>query len=60
MDLTGLLNSILSGTSKIDRGRKNLSNDGFEHIGRLYYEDGISFALTTFKAAQDSVIDHSL
>jgi len=54
MDLTGLIGNILLSAFNIDKGRKNLSTDGLEHIGRLYYEDGISLALTTFKNAQDS------
>jgi hypothetical protein len=52
MDLAGLLNNILSGAANIDIGRKNLATDGFEHAGRLSYEDGISTALGTFKNAQ--------
>jgi hypothetical protein len=54
MDQAGLLSSILLSTANIDKGRKNLSTDGLEHVGRLYYEDGISLALTTFKDAQTS------
>ena len=54
MDQTGLLNSILQGTINIDKGRKYLSTDGLEHIGRLFYEEGISIALDTFKNAQMS------
>ena len=54
MDLTGLLNNIVNGSIKIDRGRKFLAIDGFEHAGRLSYEDGISIALDTFRNAQSS------
>jgi len=54
MDLTGLLGNILLSAADIDKGRKNLATDGLEHIGRLYYENGISLALTTFKNSQDS------
>jgi hypothetical protein len=56
MDLTGLIGNILLSAADIDKGRKNLATDGFEHIGRIYYEDGISLALTTFKNAQESAI----
>ena len=54
MDLTGLISNILLSAADIDKGRKNLATDGFEHIGRIYYENGISLALTTFKNAQES------
>jgi hypothetical protein len=54
MDLVGLANSIVIGASVIDKGRKYLATDGFEHTGRLYYEDGLSLALTTFKNSQNS------
>ena len=54
MDLIGLLNDIINGASNIDKGRKYLATDGFEHTGRLSYEDGISTALDTFKNAQVS------
>jgi hypothetical protein len=54
MELTGLLANIISGALNIDKGRKNLSTDGFEHMGRLFYEEGISIALKAFKNAQIS------
>lgn len=54
MDLTGLLNNIYSAVYSIDKGRKHLATDGLEHAGRLFYEDGISTALGTFKNAQAS------
>jgi hypothetical protein len=54
MDLTGLRNSIFLGATSIDKGRKQLATDGFEHTGRLFYEYGISTALDTFKNAQAS------
>jgi hypothetical protein len=54
MALTGLLNNILSGASHIDIGRKNLATNGFEHSGRLFYEDGIAIALEVFINAQIS------
>ena len=50
----GLLNKILLGSADIDKGRKYLAADGFEHDGRLFYEAGISLALATFKDAQKS------
>jgi hypothetical protein len=54
MDLAGLLNNILFGASNIDKGRRQISTDGLEHAGRLFYEYGISIALDTFKNAQTS------
>ena len=54
MDLTGLVHSIVLGAINIDKGRRNLATDGFEHAGRLFYEDGISIALDTFRNAQTS------
>jgi hypothetical protein len=54
MDLIGLISNILLSAADIDKGRKNLATDGLEHVGRLYYEEGISLALSTFKSAQGS------
>jgi hypothetical protein len=54
MDLIGLLNNIILGAADISKGRKNLATDGLEHTGRLYYENGISVSLNTFKTAQAS------
>ena len=54
MDQAGLISSIVVAALNIDKGRKNLILDGFEHAGRLFYEDGISSALDIFKNAQAS------
>jgi len=54
MDLTGLLANIVSGAADIDKGRKNITSDGLEHTGRLFYEEGIAASLDTFKKAQTS------
>lgn len=54
MELTDLLDSIFSGATSIDEGRKNLAIDGLEHAGRLLYKKGISTALDTFRKARDS------
>ena len=54
MDRTGLLAKIVLGAININRGRQNLASDGFEHAGRLLYEDGIATAFGTFKRAQAS------
>jgi hypothetical protein len=54
MDLDGLLGRILDSVVNIDAGRKDLATDGFEHAGRLFYEDGIATALITFKEVQVS------
>jgi hypothetical protein len=52
MDLTGLLDNIISGMRNIDRGRKGFATDGEEHQGRLNYEDGISTASNAFAEAR--------
>jgi len=54
MDLAGLLDNIVLAALNIDKGRKNLTLDGFEHAGRLFYEDGITTTLDIFKNAQAS------
>ena len=54
MDQAGLINNIVFASTTIDKGRKNLTTDSFEHAGRLFYEEGISAALDTFKNAQTS------
>jgi len=60
MDLTGLVGNIISGASKIDDGRKKIATDGLEHVGRLFYEEGIAIALDTFKHAQASADPQTL
>jgi hypothetical protein len=54
LDPAGLINSIVSSAANIDKGRKFLATDNLEHAGRLFYEDGITTALDTFKNAQAS------
>jgi hypothetical protein len=54
MDLIGLINDILTCTSRIDKGRKGLTTNGQEHDGRLFYEKGIAAASSTFKEALSS------
>jgi hypothetical protein len=51
MDLTGLLNKVLSSAADIDLGRKGFATDGEEHQGRLNYEDGIAAASAAFAEA---------
>jgi hypothetical protein len=51
MEKTGLINNILSGMAKIDRGRKGFATDGDEHQGRLNYEDGIATVSAAFTEA---------
>jgi hypothetical protein len=60
MDLTGLVNKILTSTARIDEGRKGLKTDGEEHQGRLYYEEGISGALKTFFQASSTGNPHTI
>jgi hypothetical protein len=54
MDQTGLTNKILFSVENIVLGRKNLSTDGREHEGRLFYEDGLATASAAFTEAQIS------
>jgi hypothetical protein len=53
MDLTGLLNKVLSSAADIDLGRKGLTTDGEEHQGRLNYEKGITAASAAFAEASN-------
>jgi hypothetical protein len=52
LDLAGLLNSIITATSRIDYGRKGFAIRGKEQEGRISYEEGIAKAMTAFKEAQ--------
>jgi len=54
LDPAGLINSITLAAYNIDKGRKYLATDGLEHAGRIFYEEGISTALDTFKNSQAS------
>jgi len=49
---TGLVNNIITATASIDSGRKGFATRGKAEEGRIFYEDGISEALTAFKEAQ--------
>jgi hypothetical protein len=51
MDLIGLVNNTIKSVTQIDKGRKGLRTDGQEHEGRLYFEEGISNASSTFSQA---------
>ena len=52
MDITGLVNSIITATSNIDLGRKGFATRGKAEEGRISYEKGIADAMTAFKEAQ--------
>jgi hypothetical protein len=54
MAKTGLPGKILFAVETIDAGRKGFAIDGKEHEGRIFYERGISLALSTFQEAQSS------
>jgi hypothetical protein len=51
LDRTGLLDKINDSASIIDRGRKWLDTDGFEHEGRLNYRKGLTLGLEAFREA---------
>jgi len=52
LDLTGLVNSINNAVISIVSGRKGFATRGMEQEGRIFYEDGISEAVTAFGDAQ--------
>jgi len=52
MEMTGLINDIISAASNIDSGRKGFAIKGKADEGRVLYEEGIELALSTFKKAQ--------
>jgi hypothetical protein len=54
MDLDGLISSVLLSVYNIDLGRRGLASDDSEHEGRIFYERGISIALTAFLEVQSS------
>ena len=56
MDITGLVNSIITATSNIDSGRKGFATRGKAEEGRISYEDGIAEAMTAFKEAQTTAL----
>jgi hypothetical protein len=53
LDQTGLVNRIYRAAVAIDSGRKGFSIRGKEQEGRIFYEDGIAEALSTFQEAQN-------
>jgi len=48
----GLVNSIYKAASSIDLGRKGFATKGKAEEGRIFYEEGIAEAFSTFKEAQ--------
>jgi len=54
LDLTGLINSIYEAAADIEAGRKGFATRGKEQEGRIFYEDGIALALSSFQEAQSS------
>jgi len=55
LDLTGLVNSINDAALAIDFGRKGFATRGKAEEGRLSYEQGIAWALSSFRDAQSSI-----
>ena len=60
MDLTGLVNSIITATANIDSGRKGFATRGKAEEGRISYELGIANAMITFKEAQATADPHTI
>jgi len=54
LDLIGLLASIFEATTNIDLGRKGFATKGKEQEGRVFYEKGITEAMTAFLEAHVS------
>ena len=52
MDQSGFISNILEATTSIDAGRKGFATKGKAEEGRIFYEDGIALALSTFQEAQ--------
>ena len=52
MGLTGLLSNIYEAAIGIDTGRKGFASRGKEQEGRIFYEDGIAKAISSFTEAQ--------
>jgi len=52
LELTGLVNNIISATASIDYGRKGFATRGKAEEGRISYEKGIALAMASFKEAQ--------
>ena len=52
MGATGLVDSINKAVLNIDLGRKGFATRGKAEEGRIFYEDGITEALSAFKEAQ--------
>ena len=52
MDQIGLINSIYEAAVGIDAGRKGFATRGKEQEGRIFYEDGVAKAISSFSKAQ--------
>jgi hypothetical protein len=53
LDQNGLLNKLAVSATQIDTGRKSLATQGKEPAGRIFYEDGISEALSVFQEVKN-------
>ena len=60
MDIRGLVNSIAVSVTLIDSGRKGFAIRGKEQEGRIFYEDGISEAMSIFQKIQVSADPEAL
>ena len=50
----GLINSINAAAAAIDSGRKGFATKGKAEEGRIFYERGISLAMSAFQDAQST------
>ena len=60
MDLAGLTLKILNASAAIDFGRKGFAARGKAEEGRISYETGIAWALSTFRDAQSVNDPHAI
>ena len=52
LEVIGLLSNIYEAAVGIDAGRKGFATRGKEHEGRIFYEDGVAKATSSFAKAQ--------
>jgi len=60
LDLAGLTLKILNASAAIDFGRKGFAARGKAEEGRISYETGIAWALSTFRDAQSVNDPHAI
>ncbi|MDR0220960.1 MAG: hypothetical protein LBI54_06115 [Lachnospiraceae bacterium] len=54
MDRTGLIARVFDSETTIEKGRRWLYMEGFEHEGRCSYHEGLDIAMQAFQDAQNA------